>query len=132
MFQIVLIKDKIRTEICSLNLNQIEELEEFLIKHKKILHETNSFILEISYALTQLYNNLTVNKNCERYLKRRIELCRFLLKVAEKIDPGTTKWKGQLMFSLQDALVQYQLIQNINKQQKNKVSKLIWTWTLFL
>lgn len=115
-----------------MNLTQADKLEEFLNNHRKILHGTNSYVLEINYALTQLYDDrfqkfINLNENKinginENKLKKRIELCRLLLSVADKIDPGFTKWRGQLLLSLQEALFLQEKLKEYPEKQKNQVS----------
>ncbi|XP_015595616.1 protein msta isoform X4 [Cephus cinctus] len=97
----------IRSEIRSLELTDPNELEGFLERYKNTLHETNSHVIEVKYALTQLYSGEygTADKIITERLERRIEFCRELLAVAEKLDAGATKWRGQLLLNLQEALV---------------------------
>ncbi|XP_033226599.1 SET domain-containing protein SmydA-8-like isoform X2 [Belonocnema kinseyi] len=127
--QIALKKEEIRSGICSLNFTQADKLEEYLINHKKIVHGTNSYVLEINYALTQLYDDRfskfkdleeKIDYLTENKLKRRIELCRLLLSVADKIDPGFTRWRGQLLLSLQEALFLQEKLKEYPEKQKNQ------------
>ena len=140
LFQIALKKEQIRSEISSLNLTQADMLEEFLARHKKTLHATNSYVIEINYALTQLYDDqyrkfykLNGSKTSvlnEEKIKRRIELCRQLLSIADKIDPGFTKWRGQLLLSLQEALLLEEKLNKDPQKEKKEVSSNFCNFTL--
>lgn len=56
--QIVWGNESIRKEILNMDKSQPKYLEEFLIKYKDLLHPTNYHVLEIKYALIQLYGNI--------------------------------------------------------------------------
>lgn len=44
-------------EIASLNRNSPKAFEEFLFRYRDTLHERNTHVLQVKYALTQLYGN---------------------------------------------------------------------------
>ena len=50
--------DAIRQEIVALDKTKPQVFEEFLIKYKDTLHPTNWHMLEVKYALSQMYGNM--------------------------------------------------------------------------
>lgn len=44
-------------EIDSLDKTSVKAFEEFLFRYREILHEKNTHVLQVKYALTQLYGN---------------------------------------------------------------------------
>lgn len=111
------------------------------------LHETNTFVLQIKYALTQLYGNydgfrwegeLLMRANFivfmfkffffsflirridlgDTDLSRKIALCKELLSVAEIIEPGQSLFRGKLLIDLQESLS----IQTERKLQEQTIS----------
>lgn len=48
----------LQTEIGKLNKNDPKEFEQFLVKYADALHPLNSHVIQIKYALTQLYGNV--------------------------------------------------------------------------
>ncbi|XP_031638498.1 SET and MYND domain-containing protein DDB_G0273589 [Contarinia nasturtii] len=72
-----------------------------------LLHEQNTFVLQIKYALTQLYGNVSGflwDEIGDTDLDRKISLCRELLEVAEILEPGKSVFRGRLLIDLQEAL----------------------------
>lgn len=55
--QINLGNESLKKEISALNKKTPKQFEEFLIRYNNILHPTNTFVLQVKYALTQLYGN---------------------------------------------------------------------------
>jgi len=47
----------LQQEVEALDKTTPEALEDFLYRHRVELHETNTHILQVKYALTQLYGN---------------------------------------------------------------------------
>lgn len=48
----------LQSEIGNLNKNDPKEFEQFLIKYEGALHPLNTHVIQIKYALTQLYGNV--------------------------------------------------------------------------
>lgn len=48
----------LQTEIGNLNKSDPKEFEQFLIKYEAALHPSNTHVIQIKYALTQLYGNI--------------------------------------------------------------------------
>lgn len=90
-------------EICSLNRDSPKEFEGFLSKYRGALHETNTFVLQVKYALTQLYGNCPGHRLTELtliQLERKASLVEDLLKVSEVIEPGLSSFRGFLLVDL--------------------------------
>lgn len=76
--------------------------------HREILlHERNTFVLQIKYALTQLYGNVEGflwDEICDTDLNRKISLCQELLDVAAILEPGSGIFRGKLLVDMQEAM----------------------------
>lgn len=99
------------------------EFERFLEIYENVLHPTNCHALDVKYALVQMYEDMEgcilVTKNILRIsisfffvaeisdddLERKIELCQELLDVADILEPGLSKFRGLLLYDLQEAMV---------------------------
>lgn len=90
-------------EICSLSRDSPKEFEAFLSKYRGALHETNTFVLQVKYALTQLYGNSPghrLDEMKETQLERKASLMEELLEVSEVIEPGFSSFRGFLLVDL--------------------------------
>lgn len=90
-------------EICSLSRDSPKEFEAFLGKYRGALHETNTFVLQVKYALTQLYGNCPghkLNELKETQLERKASLTEELLEISEVIEPGLSSFRGFLLVDL--------------------------------
>lgn len=90
-------------EICSLNRESPKEFESFLTKYRGALHETNTFVLQVKYALTQLYGNSPghrLSEMKETQLERKASLTEELLEISEVIEPGLSSFRGFLLIDL--------------------------------
>ncbi|XP_071438993.1 SET domain-containing protein SmydA-8-like [Hetaerina americana] len=80
-----------------------EVLEEFLTKHHKELHPMNHHIIQVKYALNQIYGKtpgFTLKELSNDKLKRKEQLCRQLLDVANVLEPGLTRFRADLLVDL--------------------------------
>lgn len=90
-------------EICSLNRESPKEFEAFLSKYRGALHETNTNVLQVKYALTQLYGSCAghrLTEMKETQLERKVDLCQELLEVSVAIEPGLSSFRGFLVVDL--------------------------------
>ncbi|XP_036326131.1 SET domain-containing protein SmydA-8-like [Rhagoletis pomonella] len=95
-------------EIESLNKTSPRALEEFIHRYRDTLHEKNTHMLQVKYALTQLYGNapgFLMHEMTDGAVKRKVELCQELLEVADILDGGWSIFRGNLLLDLQEALV---------------------------
>lgn len=90
-------------EICHLGRDSPKEFEAFLSRYRTVLHETNTFVLQVKYALTQLYGNCVGHRLYEMketQLERKVDLCRELMEVSAVIEPGLSSFRGFLAVDL--------------------------------
>ncbi|XP_030026011.1 SET domain-containing protein SmydA-8 [Manduca sexta] len=84
-----------------------QEFEEFIEKYSQILHPSNHLVVQAKLALTQIYGNYkgyTLSEISDSLLKRKIDLCHELLEIADKLEPGWSKFRGTLLLDLQAAM----------------------------
>lgn len=109
-------------------------LEEWLQKYEETLHPRNTHVLQVKYALIQLYGNVggfylhgesadlsdnshyTIPCFCTCHprpkrtelnkaaLERKISLCIELLEVADRVEPGATLFRGKILLDLQQVM----------------------------
>ncbi|KAI9588022.1 SET domain-containing protein SmydA-8 [Glossina fuscipes] len=98
----------LQEELNSLNKSSPRFLEEFLLRYRDTLHEKNTHVLQVKYALIQLYGNISgfyLHEMNDAAIKRKIELCLELLEVADVIDAGWSIFRGNILMDLQEASV---------------------------
>ncbi|XP_068150110.1 SET domain-containing protein SmydA-8 [Drosophila tropicalis] len=106
--EIITIDNQLQLEIESLDKSTPTALEDFIYRHRIDLHETNTHVLQVKYALTQLYGNapgFSMDELTEDNLKRKVQLCEDLLKLADIFDGGWSIFRGNLLIDLEEALV---------------------------
>ncbi|XP_037033385.1 SET domain-containing protein SmydA-8-like [Bradysia coprophila] len=117
----------LQNEIAKLSRNDPREFEQFLIKYAETLHPLNSHVMQIKYALTQLYGNVpgfTLGEMTDAAIQRKIDLCEELLKIAAVLEPGAGRFRGLLLLDLQECLtVQAQRRFNENSLTKEGVEE---------
>lgn len=99
--------DTIMKEVRDLDRTSPKKFEEFIIKYQKTLHEGNTHIIQVKYALTQLYGNIPgflMHELNDAGLNRKISLCRELLDLADILEPGFNHFRGSLLLDLQGSL----------------------------
>ncbi|XP_059610034.1 SET domain-containing protein SmydA-8-like [Phlebotomus argentipes] len=97
----------IQMEIAALDQHSPKEFEAFLIKYRDVLHGTNTHMLQVKYALSQLYGNIPGYFPAElsdAALIRKIDICRELLEVGNLVEPGLSFFRGYLLMDLQTVL----------------------------
>uniref|UniRef100_A0A1B6FV33 MYND-type domain-containing protein n=2 Tax=Cuerna arida TaxID=1464854 RepID=A0A1B6FV33_9HEMI len=70
------------------------------LKEDSVLHPTNFHIVQAKYALIQLYGS-KLSELSESQLEHAETLCNELLELADKLDPGLTRFRGSLLYDLQ-------------------------------
>ena len=89
---------RIKHELRTIDINNIDELEQMLKKYREILHENHSICLEIKYGLSQLYGKMSayiINEMPNHLLERKRDICLNLLTVFDIIDPGLSRLRGK-------------------------------------
>ncbi|GAB0093570.1 SET domain-containing protein [Sergentomyia squamirostris] len=94
-------------EISELDQTNPKEFEAFILKYRDTLHGTNTHMLQVKYALIQLYGNIPgfhMSQLNDAALIRKVDLCRELLEVANELEPGYSFFRGYLLMDLQAVL----------------------------
>ncbi|XP_068617853.1 SET domain-containing protein SmydA-8 [Battus philenor] len=97
----------LKQDLNKLNKTGPQELEDFIQKYNLTLHPTNHLIIQAKLALAQIYGNYkgyTLAELSDDMLKRKVELCRELLELADKLEPGWTRFRGTILLELQSAM----------------------------
>ncbi|XP_046969776.1 SET domain-containing protein SmydA-8 [Vanessa cardui] len=97
----------LKQEINALNKSGPKGFEEFIDKYKATLHPTNHLVIQAKLALMQIYGNYkgyTLTELPDYLLTRKIDLCHDLLEVADKLEPGWTRFRGTILLELQGAM----------------------------
>ncbi|CAK1587155.1 unnamed protein product [Parnassius mnemosyne] len=97
----------LKQELNGLNKTGPQELEEFIEKYNLTLHPTNHLVIQAKLGLAQIYGNYkgyTLTELPDNLLKRKIDLCDELLELAEKLEPGWTRFRATILLELQAAL----------------------------
>ena len=95
--------DRLTTELRSLDRSNPSNLEDFLQRYATVLPESNQLSREVQYGLLQLYKS--VPDLPTHYLLKKSLVCKSLLDLADKIEPGLTKFRGEILFELQSTSV---------------------------
>ena len=98
----------ITNEVKELDGNNLTSLTNFLIKYENLLGPFNHHIAEIKFKIVLMLGN-NRNYKLSDLTREQLELKeRFateMLELADKIEPGSTKFRGQLLLELQIAQV---------------------------
>ena len=96
--------DRLTNELKSIEKTDIANLDNFLKKYATIIPDTHQLSREIQYSMVLLMKSKSQNLPTQVLLKKTV-ICSQLLELADKIEPGMTKWRGQILFELQSASV---------------------------
>lgn len=92
----------------------IHIFEDFLSKITSTFHKNHYLILDIEQKLVRLY---TESPPTENNLIRKIELCKKLLNVYEKIEPGISRIQAMVLYELYTGFV---LLSEKRRQSRNE------------
>lgn len=90
-------------ELDSLNGSDINQIETFMAKYSKTLHENHYIFLSAKHSLCQLYgktNGFLINELSVEQLKRKEWYCKSLLEVINVIEPGCSRLRGVILYEL--------------------------------
>merc|ERR1712223_476205 len=96
--------DRLTNELKSIEKTDIANLDNFLKKYATIIPDTHQLSREIQYSMVLLMKSKSQSLPTQVLLKKTV-ICSQLLELADKIEPGMTKWRGQILFELQSASV---------------------------
>lgn len=98
----------IATELKELDRSKLENLTAFLEKYEPTLGPTNAHTVEVKHAIVMLLANrkpYSLDRLSKEQLELKAEMAKQLLELADKVEPGSSKWRGQLLLELQMAQV---------------------------
>lgn len=105
--EIKTMKQSLQEMLARASKNCPTDLEELLKEFKNLAHSTSSPVLEVKYALIQLYNQMSrLNKP---QLARKTDLCMQLLEVAETLDPEFGVLRTTMLKELAECLLEHKL-----------------------
>lgn len=77
----------------------VENREALLRKYRSVLHPKHAFLTTLRSSLSQLYGRAegyVLDDLPDILLERKIEICKDVLSVADVIEPGLSRLRGQL------------------------------------
>ncbi|XP_035790859.1 SET domain-containing protein SmydA-8-like isoform X2 [Anopheles albimanus] len=107
---------QLQQQLLNLNRTEPSQYEAFIQQHQSTAHGWNAFVLQAKYALIQLLDHQTTvsldrqleqpeqSEEEEISLRRTVELCRDLLDVANRLEPGLGCFRVKLLVTLEKAL----------------------------
>lgn len=90
-------------ELDSLGGNDINQIEKFMAKYSKTLHENHYIFLSAKHSLCQLYGKIDgflINELNVEQLKRKEKYCKSLLEVIDVLDPGCSRLRGVILYEM--------------------------------
>ena len=97
--------ERLTTELKNIDKSDISNLDDFLRKYATILPDCSQLSREIQYNMMLMMKSKDQSIFPTNILLKKTILCKELLDLADKIEPGMTKWRGQILFELQSASV---------------------------
>lgn len=77
--------------------------EKLMKKYKSVLHPRHGFNISLKHSLIQLYGRApgyTFEDLPDLLLERKIDMCRMVLEVADKVEPGLNRFRGLLLYEM--------------------------------
>ena len=75
--------------------NDVNRLESFLKAAGRVLHPQHSVLLEVKRMLFSLYGSTELS---EEQMARKLALGEEYVAAVSRVDPGLTKWRGQILY----------------------------------
>ncbi|XP_023334833.1 uncharacterized protein LOC111706243 [Eurytemora carolleeae] len=100
--------DTLEEDNQNLDTSRVEDLEEAVFKYgeQTQLHQNHYLVVELCHTLIHRYAALsTIRKLSRPEEERKIQLCFHVLNVLSKVDPGFTKWRGNVLQELVSSLM---------------------------
>ena len=98
----------VSNELKELDRSKVSNMMNFLTKYENLLGPNNHHIVEIKFAIVMMLANrkpYTLENLTQEELELKERLATQLIELADKIEPGSSKWRGQLLLELQMAQV---------------------------
>ncbi|XP_055627614.1 SET domain-containing protein SmydA-8 [Toxorhynchites rutilus septentrionalis] len=128
--------DKLFKEVDAIDGNSVQLYEEFIEKYRNVLHENHYLFLSAKHSLCQLYGKIEgylLPEMTLEQVKHKETLCRDLLTLVDKYEPGLSRLRGVVMYELHAPIMvlsQYQfqtkqITLNQLKQKLHEVRQLL-------
>jgi len=97
--------ERLTTELKNIDKSDISNLDDFLRKYATILPDCSQLSREIQYNMMLMMKSKDQSIFPTNLLLKKTIICKDLLDLADKVEPGMTKWRGQILFEYQSASV---------------------------
>ncbi|XP_072944835.1 SET domain-containing protein SmydA-8 [Epargyreus clarus] len=97
----------LKQDLLRLNKSNPAEFERFIETYSQTLHPTNHLVVQAKLALMQIYGNIkgyALTELPDHLLKRKIDICHELLELADKLEPGWSRFRGTILLELQSVM----------------------------
>jgi hypothetical protein len=94
---------KLYDELDALGGNDINQIEMFMRKYAKALHENHYIFVSAKHSLCQLYGKIDgflINELSAEQLRRKERYCRELMEVIDVLEPGCSRLRGVILYEL--------------------------------
>ena len=98
----------VSNELKELDRSKVSNMVNFLTKYENMLGPNNHHVVEIKFAIVMMLGNrkpYTLENLTQEELEMKERIAAQLIDLADKIEPGSSKWRGQLLLELQMAQV---------------------------
>ncbi|XP_023326741.1 uncharacterized protein LOC111700149 isoform X2 [Eurytemora carolleeae] len=98
----------VSNELSQVNKGSCEALLKFLHAQEPVLGPNNHHVVEVKYTIVSILGNrkpYMLSDLSMELLQIKERFCRELLNIADLIEPGYSRWRGQLLLELQMAIV---------------------------
>ncbi|XP_055536040.1 SET domain-containing protein SmydA-8 [Wyeomyia smithii] len=125
--------DRLFKEIDIIDGNSVDLYEKFINKYKTVLHENHYLFLSAKHSLCQLYGKISgflMHEMNLQQIEQKETLCRDLLAVVDKYEPGLSRLRGVIMYELHAPIMviakhQFETRQINASQLKRKLSEVL-------
>ncbi|XP_022118009.2 SET domain-containing protein SmydA-8 [Pieris rapae] len=98
----------LKQDLNKMNKKRPEDYETFIKTYSHTLHQKNHLVVQAKLALMQIYGSYEgygLSELSDELLERKVEICHELLEIADKLEPGWSKFRGSILLELQGAMV---------------------------
>ena len=95
--------DRLYDELDMLDVNCINDYEDYLKCYANVLHQNHYLMLSAKHSLCQLIGRsegFLINELNPQQLQRKEEYCKDLLKVVNVLEPGASRLRGIICYEL--------------------------------
>jgi len=99
------INESILASLKATDRSDPDALDAFLKDHAVTLPDSHQMTREVQYGQLNLFKSVDPDLMDVNHLLKKSMFCKQLLDLADKIEPGMTKWRGELLFDTQATAV---------------------------